>query len=63
MPDTASGVRTTYEESLPFPVGSNNHMGWSFSNDYPQQIVRGPWVFEVWVDGRKLIEQQFTVGP
>ncbi len=63
MPDTGSGVRTTYEENFSLDVGQTGHIGWSFSNEYPQQIVPGAWVFEVWVDGRRLIEQQFTVGP
>lgn len=51
--------RFRIEEQVVVQVGSENVTGYSF--DFDWEIVAGPWVFEIWIDGRKLLEKGFTV--
>ena len=63
MPDrVAGGTRSTYEHIMEgVKMGSTTLIGWSFEGAAVDQMPLGDWTFEVWYDGRKLVEQHFTV--
>lgn len=40
-------------------IGETHYLGYGFENEW--EVVAGTWTFQIWQDGRKLLEQSFAV--
>jgi hypothetical protein len=57
-PDKAEPIRENrYQRAK--KVGEVNYLGYGFEQDW--EMVPGSWTFQIWHDGRQLLEESFTV--
>lgn len=42
------------------PIGKVSYADYGFEHDW--EVVPGPWTMQIWYEGRKLAERQFTVA-
>ncbi len=56
-----TGKATTREElNVDRPIGRVLYESYHFDHDW--EMVPGVWAFEIWYDGKKMLEQKFTVS-
>ena len=62
LTDPASGkVYYRSEDVRRVPIGVPRYDAYGFREAW--ELVPGVWTFEIWYEGRKLVEQSFTVVP
>jgi hypothetical protein len=56
---SAGRTFTTAEYDRADAIGPGGYLSYTFDHDW--EVVPGVWTFQIWNQGRKLAEQQFTV--
>ena len=59
-PPGSSKAQSTSDYATQIAIGATSYAGYGFDHDW--ELVRGPWVMELWFNGRMLAQQRFEIG-